>query len=314
MSGLNFFRDLRKLTYYRERRDLSEYGSSVFDGLVGFVEECSFSDSKNARFICENWRLDDIGLRDLWYRRTGIQKSERTFRSQISNLSSVLHGMFPGFAIEAFLSSSEDSVRLRSIESAVELLSGFVGTSRDMFCSEVCDYNDTKEYSRVYKVDELRPLLNMLKPLTRRSIYAYLDGVDSDQLRYVLSVLDAPLYEASKNGANTAKLEILQALGVASAPDVMSDMESPYSFVLPESFSHIISGKDGQPVTEAMREAKMDNPDDWEKTKSFFADLFLKLRPDYLMPKLESLSPLMLQEILDGDYEVHRRRGISLRK
>lgn len=317
MARPNFFRDMRTLDYYREKLDLSECGSKVFEDLTSYVEECPFSHSANAKFICENWKYDDIGLAELWAKRTGSQKSNVTFRAQISQLSSVLYGMLKDFSVEIFLSASEDLKKLRNIESTLELLYGFVGKSDDLFCAEVCSYVDDLNYEKTYTVEELKPLIEFLRPYMKHSIFSRLDDVSLDKLKYLLSVLNEPMSMATKKGVNSEKVKILEALDLASESIVSvakEDSETPFNFIMPKTFLSLLLERVNLPITDEMRQAKAADPVKWEERKTSFADIFLKLRTFYMVPTLTKANPLMLQEVLNGDYEIRGRKGIPLYK
>lgn len=190
---------------------------AVFRDLCAFIEDCSFSNSKNSKFLCENWRYTTKDLQELWQMKTGKVKSVEAFRSQISELSSHLYEMFPSFSRELFIEGKDDEESDKAF-SEIMLVVDSVGQANigaaDIFISEVVDYPDSLAYEGEPTVESCEDALVKLKPLLKREINNYLDEVDTNQLHYLLTILSQPLFQTRGKEINHEKLRALKQLGI----------------------------------------------------------------------------------------------------
>lgn len=225
LAKSNFFADMRQIDSCFQSSGGSERGEGVFRHLVSFIEEGSFTKSVHVKFICKNWRLSTSGLADAWESQSGTRKSENTVRSQVSVASSQLLSMFPSFSKDIFMLSdvsSEDELALSEIEAIIDSMSGSSLVPSGVFIDEVVNYPDSLDYIGSYTIEECSDVIRAIKPFMKSEVFRYLDEVDLDKLKFVLSVLSEPMASVHDRSVNVQKVQLLKALGLSDSESLQS--------------------------------------------------------------------------------------------
>lgn len=244
MSKRNFFKELRVVkssldsgSYFVESIGDVSYKEStkeVFSQLVCFVESCTFSSSKHIKFICKNWYMDYDELTSNWNSFNSVQKTQVTFRSQVSTASSLLFQVFPMFSSDIFV--REDLEQLELLKLSLEGLDVQDSSPKGLFVSEVCNYCDPRDYKSEFDLSVCSEELKLLKLLMKSSVFSIIDTVDVEKFAFLLRVLSEPLTSSKSRQTNVKKLEVLKALGCigsdSSLFDFLSSQEVPETQVV----------------------------------------------------------------------------------
>ncbi len=217
MKNTTFFGVLVLTEKSIARGECDDDGIRLYNELVEYVESCPFTKSLATKFICKNWRLKPRELTKKW-NSLGFDKSNSTFRSQVSTASKLLYSIFGNINPQIFMTCSSLTDSNLTIRNNVNLYLcslGFEDVSVEgIFIQEVKYYFSNTTYTKDYKLIDIKDELNVLKPLLRPNVYRYLDNVCEDKLKYILSTLDKPLSSVRSRSINKAKLEILRYLGL----------------------------------------------------------------------------------------------------
>lgn len=331
----NFFSDMRYINDAKKKLKLTESGEQTFDGLVEFVESCSFTKSKHSKFLCENWKLDVDALSELWTRRTGQAKAPSTFRDAISNTGAVLYSMFPSFSRELFVTEIiDDDVTkgLANIDLVVEMLSNTDCTPVELFEPSVRSYVSPSVEVKEFEVEECRDVIKAIKPLLTQEVYRYLDGLDFDKLAFILSVLSEPLVRSKERTVNLTKLKVMKELGLAKGGVLPSvdpaepviktkkvyvevPEKIPYKMSITKSLSDLLEKREKSPITPEEVEA-WDKKSEASKESAIkmMLKIFTVMTEDGFEKWLAKQYPLVLSEVLDGRAPIEGAPDISFRK
>lgn len=224
MSRFNFFTEMVSVSKTYEVGGLSPLATTAFDKLSGYVENAPFTKSKHTKFICKNWRLSSKELISLWERVSGTIKSPNTFRSQVSTASSMLHSIFPSFSMGIFI--DEDNQVLLELISLVDALYEEETYPEDIFISEVTNYFESSLSEKTFSISECQEEIKALKVLRKSNIFHYLDTIDPEKFKFILSVLSSPLSSNRSRSINNDKFELLKLLSVLDVPTIAEASEN----------------------------------------------------------------------------------------
>lgn len=322
MARRSFFSDLRFIEGAIHRQTVSDRGEAVFEALVEFVEECGFSQSKAYRFICKNWRLDYGGLEKVWVSEGYKAKNQATFRVQVSCLSAMLYSLFPKFSRELFVTDLGKEVLeegYMEIESTVSVIGQSAGFPQELFVSEVLDYPDNLCYGGDLKAEDCLDTAAKLKPLLKAEVFGYLDGLDINKIKYIISVLQKPLSAARSVGCNTEKVALLKALGVSDARleqgaqdgvvvrevKVEVPEKTPYNLCFSRKMADILTECASARMTiDETKEFQRMPRAEHDRRKQNLAKILYLFTEDGLRSHLSNYSPIDISEVLDGSYPV----------
>lgn len=321
MAKRSFLSDLRYIETAVQRQAVPASGVEIFKLLVGFVEACPFSKSKNYKFLCRNWRLDYGSLNRVWVSEGGKSKKQATFRVQASSLSNMLYSMFPSFSRELFVSDIYDEATeqgYQEIKATMEVIRVSSGYPDELFISEVSSCTDNLCPDGAVSAEDCLTTAAQLKPLLKSEISAYLGSVDQDQLKYILSVLQKPLFGVRSVECNTEKVALLKAIGESNAVLPCASQEkpvkvrevfvevpekSPYNLAIGKSLSDVITKRANERITpeETAKYLRLSEAEK-AKRKRTLVKLLLLFTEEGLQKQLSHYNSLELCEVLNGDY------------
>lgn len=235
-SNKNFFRQML-IVYDSINSDTNDEVytddiKSVFFKTVSFMESGCFTKSKVEKFISKNWKVESIKkLTDLWNIENASEKSVDTMRGQVQQAGKLLSSLLEieplSFFNKETLASDLEQFSLR-----LSVLVGYysdafeIGNS-SIFPIEVTSYKSDTTFE--FDLNDCSKELNVLKFLTRKSIYNILDSCDSDKLSYILGILNNPLVKREKgcrcDTLNNNKLGVLEKLGYTSSMSLKDFIE-----------------------------------------------------------------------------------------
>lgn len=322
MSRRSFISDLKYIEAAVQRCRVSGRGEFVFRRLAEFVEAGSFTKSKNMKFLCRYWNrsYDDLGR--IWVSQGYKEKNQETFRVQASNLSKMLFSLFPTFCRELFLAEEvmeDDEADFAEIEATIDALENSSGLPEEMFIGEVLYYPDDVHYKKGISVDDCRNAIKKLKPLMRSEVFRYLDDVDTDQLRYILSVMERPLFGARATACDPEKLELLKAFGASESADLTETgrkaeavkmfievpEKTPYNLAFSKSLSDILTQRPNDRLTyEEIKEWTEMSGKERDEYKRKLANFLLVFTEEGFRRQMAHYNPLAVSEVLNGYYPV----------
>lgn len=327
MAGRSFISDLKYVESAVRRGEVSERGGYVFRRLTGFIESGSFTKSKNMKFLCRYWSSSYGELGRIWASQGYREKSQETFRVQMSNLGKMLRSLFPTFSRELFVSGTvleKDEADFAAIETAVDALQGCMGLPEEVFIAEAVRYAGDACCDGEVSVGECRGTVEKLKPLMQSEVLKYLGGLDICQLKFIFSVLRRPLFGVRATACDTEKLELMKmfgAVGTAAADAetaaeavkrdkpakvlVEAAEKTPYNLSFSKSLSDILTQRGNDRLTDeetrewlAMPEAEKDK---YRRRLANFLSVFTE---EGFRRQMAHYNPLALGEVLDGGYPV----------
>lgn len=207
--------DIGYYEYVGETKYYTDYTRAVFNALITFVTDCSFSTSKNIRFICANWYCSYSELCNKWQGVSGKSKTSDAFRSQVSTTSMFLYEIFPNFHRDVFL--LEEEFGLNEINRIISALSGEDLSLADLFISEVINYCDNFDNVLSFSLEDCLNEISAIKALKRSEVFSFLDTLDWEKLRYVLYVLSKPISSSRSREVNHEKIDMLRLLDESSS-------------------------------------------------------------------------------------------------
>ena len=190
-------------TYY------SEDAKNLVIDISNWLLACNFTKSKTSIFICQNYTKDCETITNIWNRTHTKHKSQKTFSSQISTLSSHLYKMLGTNCFDVIIADNKEGmneVRLRLNLFTEDIT--FTDYPIEMFQYYVSDNYSGKEYS----LEECSNEIEMLKTLRRSALSEYMEKADSDNLSYLKTVLNTPLLNQHTKKVNEKKLELIKRL------------------------------------------------------------------------------------------------------
>lgn len=192
---------------------------TAFNRLVSFVESGVYTSSPSSKYIAKNWRLTSKELCIKWNNEEISEKSENTFRSQVSTLSRQLYALFPQVE-QAFI--DDDRNRIQEILGTIDLLSDGDVFYNDLFVTELVE--DYSDYSgREYSLEDCMNEIHLLAMLRKRYLFEMLDLVNRDKLGYLHKVLQTPIASNKYRNINLKKLEVLNLMEKAGASTTLFD-------------------------------------------------------------------------------------------
>lgn len=324
MAKRSFFSDLRFIEAAISRQKVSERGEAVFETLVEFVEDCRFTRSKSYKFLCKNWRLDYGSLEKLWAAEGGKAKGQATLRVQASCVSQMLYSLFPTFSRELFVLDMGDD-GFQEIETTISIVGQTSGYPQELFVSELTDYMVSAYYKGDWKVEDCLDTAAKLKPLLRTDVHDYLDRLDRDQVKYILSILCQPLFDVRSVQCNTEKLALLKAIGVSNIQVGQSEQSeqdgqdkvairevkveaperTPYNLAFTKKMADILTECAGSTMSIAETKEFLKMPEtERDKRKQKLAKVLYLFTEDGLRSQLSHYTSQEIREVLDGDYPV----------
>lgn len=320
MPKRSFFSDLRYVEAEVQRGRVSGRRKEVFRRLTDFVEAGIFTKSKNMKFLCRNWDRGYADLCRIWAGKGYKEKNQETFRVQASNLSRMLYSLFPMFSRELFVSETameKDEADFREIEAVIDALEELPGLPEEIFISEVVYYPDSDCCGKTVTVEDCRGTVGKLKPLMRSEVFRYLDSVDTDHLKFILSVMKRPLFGVRSVTCDSEKLELLKAFGASEASGaigteakaevekdfVETEEKTPYNLAFNKSLSDILTQRADARLTHdeaASWQAMTEDERDLYKRK--LANFLLVFTEEGFRRQMAHYNPLAVAEVLSGDY------------
>lgn len=301
------------------KKNVDEEGVNLFRSFCGFVERCNFSTSKHMQFICENWRLDSRQLVDAWGMVDSSYKEESTFRNQISVVSRMLYGLFPYFDVDIFLSAEGTKENRNKLRKTIKIL-GVEDLGVTAFLTEVTDYFEDNVPKKDYTISECKKEIDTLRLLMRSDVFALLDSVDSDKLKWLLSVMRSPLSRIhGGGGVNQDKVELLDMLyNKASSKRGSSQVENiitkevyvevpetiPYRLNVTKVMSDLLSRKLDTKSEEDGKEFLGMSEDEKSKAVSRIASTLHLLTEAGFANWLNRTNSMCLMSAVLGDYDV----------
>lgn len=192
---------------------------TAFNRLVSFVESGVYTSSPSSKYIAKNWRLTSKELCIKWNNEEVSEKSENTFRSQVSTLSRQLYALFPQVE-KAFIDDDRNSIQ--EILGTIGLLSDGDAFYNDLFVAELVE--DYSDYSgREYSLEDCVNEIHLLAMLRKRYLFEMLDLVNRDKMGYLHKVLQTPIASNRYRNINLKKLEVLNLMEEAGASTTLFD-------------------------------------------------------------------------------------------
>ncbi len=322
MPRSSFISDLKYIESAVRRGVVPERGCHVFGRLAEFVEAGSFTSSKNMKFLCRYWNRSYEDLGRIWAGQGYGEKRQETFRVQASNLGRMLYSLFPAFCRELFVSESVwegEEAGLAEIEITIDALQNLPGLPEEMLVGEVVCYPDSNFHRKGITVEECRGTVRKLKPLMRQEVFRYLDGVDTDQLKFILSVLKRPLFGARSVTCDPEKLELLKAFGVSepagiAEPEWKAQPEKAVTEVLKKTSYNLPFGRHLLDILMQRADARVthDEAKEWQGMAERERDAYKRKLANFLSVFTEEgfrrqmahYNPLAVREVLEGGYPV----------
>lgn len=181
---------------------------TAFNRLVSFVESGVFTSSPSSKYIAKNWRLTSKELCHKWNNEEVSEKSENTFRSQVSTLSRQLYALFPQVE-KAFIDDDRNSIQ--EILGTIDLLSDGDVFYNDLFVTELVE--DYSDYSgREYSLEDCMNEIHLLAMLRKRYLFEMLDLVNRDKMGYLHKMLQTPIASNRYRNINLKKLKVLSLM------------------------------------------------------------------------------------------------------
>ncbi|MBO5238036.1 MAG: hypothetical protein J6B50_04605 [Lachnospiraceae bacterium] len=192
---------------------------TAFNRLVSFVESGVWTSSPSSKYIAKNWRLTSKELCIKWNNEEVSEKSENTFRSQVSTLSRQLYALFPQVE-KAFI--DDDKKAIQEILGTIDLLSDGDEFYNDLFVAELVE--DYSDYSgREYSLEDCMNEIHLLAMLRKRYLFEMLDLVNRDKMGYLHKVLQTPVASMRYRTINSKKLKVLNMMEEAGASTTLFD-------------------------------------------------------------------------------------------
>lgn len=326
MAKVSFLTQMLEVSNMIKKGVCDEDAILLFNDVVTFVESCSFSKSETTKFICKHWRLTARQLVSLYQSETGVDKSANTFRSQKSTLSTQLYGLLPDFepvVFSAEFQNDKDILDKRSsLRACIDALDIEDTYPSSIFCSEVTNYFDDSFSKKTFSLDECQTEIKALRLLKRSNLYNFLDQLDSDKLKFILSVLNSPLTSNRKRSASVDKVKLLKELGVCEKDYSSLSMESEkviekkvyvevpemhkYKFAITKSMANILDERLSTKATDK-EVAWYSNADDNERQKycEQVAKGLYPMTEEGFKAFIGNINILCLKDVLDGNYEAY---------
>lgn len=326
---------------------LPKKADALLRRLIGFVEGGSFTKSETDKFILENFRLSSAEMTKKWNDlHFDRQKEDSTFRGQVSLLGHYLSSLFsvtPDELSEAFLISEAGVLkRMAGLLDAFalgdfDLTERFPAIARGGFLPAYTTDSayDMKDCSRE---------IQLLKSLDRSVVEEMLSEIDMDKLVYVMQTIREPLVKdmqaeiAGKKkkvrtaSVNCGKLEFCRAYGMAKAvqpkPSANREVsaqdlgvsacrteEVPYNLEFSRALSDILTKRSEERLTgeEAVRWSGMTEAQRDEEKRRLVRFL-LAFTKEGFQHLLKRYHPLVVQEVLNGDYPAEQGAVYQFRK
>jgi hypothetical protein len=222
----NFFRDLRDMeniilvekhyiTPDGENIVYSEDTKNLLHRLILFIQSggCVTS-SEPLRFICSKFRCSSHEMASFWNSNNNPEKSENTFRSQISTLSKKFYKIFGTNIYYSFVGQIESELSL--IRMKINVLSNKDYCFEDFFYTEIATIcqGDGKFVSFDYSLQECQSEISLLQKLMKYRFADVLAKQDAEKLKYIYQILSMPIINPNTLNFNEEKLKLLRALGI----------------------------------------------------------------------------------------------------
>lgn len=324
MAKRSFFSDMRFIDSEIQQHRISSRGESIFESLVEFIEDCSFSKSRHYKFICKHWRLGYDSLQKIWDDSGYKHKNQEAFRVQASCLSRMLYALFPSFSRELFiLDLDEDS--FQDIETTISVLGQTAGFPDELFISAVTDYPDNLRYEGDMSAEDCLATMGKLKPLLKAEVFEYLDGLDLNHIKYILSTLKKPVFGVRLSRCNKEKITLLKTLGascvqleehgqdkvIVKERRVEVPEKTQYNLSFTKRMADILTECAGAKMTiEETKEFLKMTEKERDMRKICLAKVLRLFTEEGFKRQLSHYSPIEINEVLNGNYLVGEGESI----
>lgn len=184
--------------------------------LIQFVESGELvSSSEASKFICKNFRLDSVEMTKAWNIKYQSDKSNNTFRSQISTLSRKFYKLFGHDIYTLF--AIQDADGLQKIKVKLNALQSVDISFDDLFFSELSSIcrGDGEIASSNLHVEDCNAELEFMRKILKSRFISALGKYDVNKLAYIRYILNTPLVDSKGICINEQKIKMLKALGVS---------------------------------------------------------------------------------------------------
>lgn len=184
---------------------------AVFEKLIGYVRNCTWSDNDTVRFICRNFNISQSDMPGLWSMMypDKAEKADSTFRVQYHNINKYLGNIFPNNLYDIFIGDKQDE--LSSLSSLIDALYFNDKRIEPELGAQLCyTLSQLDLTGKKYGVDECKTELEIIRLLSMQRNTALLEKCDKSKLAYVYWVLTRP--SVTKGVLNQTRLSFIKAM------------------------------------------------------------------------------------------------------
>ncbi len=182
-----------------------EFTKDVLSKVIRFVECGDYFNSKVAKVICANFRLKNSEMLNIWH-ASGHGSNDSAFRTYVSIYSSRLYDLFGKNFYEVVV--TEDMQRLTHINNTLKALEIDDWCFDDIFIPLVSASVPRGTPLKVFKLEDCKAELQILKRLTKRYVNDLIDTLDVDKLAYLKHTFNKFTINSKK--INKDKIELLE--------------------------------------------------------------------------------------------------------
>lgn len=200
--------------------------------LINFIEGCNLHPTKNYKFICKNFRLPFAELYTK-YRTTVREIKKTTFQRSYYECIEEYNALFSSIADIESAYLSEDINEISKVNHLIRISIRDKEYCEDFYKTLGINYRKYFTKGRPensYELTECEREIAFLKTYDSDSIKETIGTIDLDKLRYLISLLQKPLFTANKTKGkdsgktyykhnktmNTTKVELLEQLNKAN--------------------------------------------------------------------------------------------------
>lgn len=188
-----------------------EFTVSVFEKLVDYIRNCTWSDNDTTKFVARNFMVSQSDLPFLWASMFPDKplKADSTFRVQYQNINRYLANVFQSNLYDIFL--NDERTELEKISLTLDSLSLNDKRIEEELGSQLCyTLSSLPLTGKKFSIDDCKNELFLMNKLSIGNNIRELSNCDESKLAYVYWVLTRP---SVVNGSiNKTRLDFIQSM------------------------------------------------------------------------------------------------------
>lgn len=188
-----------------------EFTVSVFEKLIGYIRECTWSTNDTTQFVARNFMVAQSDLPHLWasmYPDKPV-KADSTFRVQYQNINRYLASVFPSNLYDIFI--NDERTLLEKLSLTLDSLKFNDRRIEDELGSPLCHILSQLDLSsKRFTLEDCKKELFLMNKLSTVNNVRELENCDKDKLAFVYWVLTRP--SVVNGNINKTRLDFINAM------------------------------------------------------------------------------------------------------